>query len=122
MMQYQVSAKKLEVDRELDSYIQKKIARLDRLFPRSHRPSKAHIELSRDESANPDKRYHAGVKIEVSGPDLFAETATMNPHSAIDIVEAKLKEQIRRYKEKHAPKRISLKRSAPLATEVGAED
>lgn len=121
MMQYQVSAKKFEVDRQLDSYIEKKIARLDRLFPRGHRPTQAKIELMRDESETPDKRYHAAVRIEVGGPDLFAETNTMNPHSAIDIVEAKLKEQIRKYKAKHMPRRITLKRSVQTAERASEE-
>jgi putative sigma-54 modulation protein len=110
MIKYTVSARKLEVDRELTSYIERKIAKLDRYFPRAHRPVGARIELHRDEAASPDKRYVASAHIEVQGPDLHAETATINPHSAIDILEAKLKDQIRKYKEKHVPKRFTLKR------------
>ena len=117
MMKYTVTARKLEVDRELTGYIERKIAKLDRYFPRQHRPVGVVIELHRDESATPDKRYVVSARIEVQGPDIFAETATINPHSAIDILEAKLKEQIRKYKAKHAPKRVTLKRSRILESE-----
>lgn len=116
MMKYTVAARKLEVDRELTNYIERKIAKLDRYFPRSHRPVGVRVELHRDEAAAPDKRYVASAHIEVQGPDLHAETATMNPHSAVDILEAKLKDQIRKYKEKHAPKRFTLKRNTSVET------
>lgn len=110
MIQYTISARKLEVDQELTEYIERKLARLDKYFPRTHQPIAMRVELHRDEAAQPDKRYHASVQIEVDGPDMSAETATMNPHSAVDIVEAKLKEQIRKYKDKHSPRRLTLKR------------
>ncbi len=117
MMKYTIAARKLEVDKDLTSYIERKIAKLDRYFPRAHRPVGVSVELHRDETAAPDKRYVASAHIEVQGPDLHAETATINPHSAIDILEAKLKEQIRKYKEKHVPKRFSLKRDGSVETE-----
>lgn len=114
MMQYTISARKLEVDKELNDYIERKIAKLDRYFPRAHRPVRARIELHRDDVASADRRYVASVHIEVQGPDLHAETATMNPHSAIDILEAKLKDQIRKYKDKNIPKRFTTKRDSVI--------
>ncbi len=110
MITYQIVARKLEVDEELTEYIEKKLARLDKYFPKNHQPISMRVELRRDEAAQPDKRYHVTVQIEIDGPDMTAETATMNPHSAVDIVEAKLKEQIRKYKNKHSPRRLTLKR------------
>lgn len=115
-MKYTISSRKIEVDKELTSYIERKIAKLDRYFPRTHRPVGVQVELHRDEAASPDKRYVASALIEVQGPDLHAETVTMNPHSAIDILEAKLKDQIRKYKAKHVPKRFTLKRNASAET------
>lgn len=112
MMEYTIVARKLEVDRELTSYVERKIAKLDRYFPRHHRPVGVKVELQRDDGATPDRRYTASARIAVQGPDIYAETSTMNPHSAVDILEAKLKEQIRKYKAKHLPKRFSLKRSS----------
>lgn len=110
MMKYTISARKLEVDSDLESYIERKLAKLDRYFARAHRPISVRVELHRDEVATPDKRYVASARIEVQGPDLFAETATINPHSAIDILEAKLKEQIRKYKSKHSVHRFKMRR------------
>lgn len=110
MMKYTIAARKMAVDSDLESYIERKLAKLDRFFARAHRPISVRIELHRDEGASPDKRFVASARIEVQGPDLFAETATINPHSAIDILEAKLKEQIRKHKAKHSVRRFRLSR------------
>lgn len=114
MMKYTIAARKLEVDSDLESYIERKIAKLDRFFARAHRPVGVRIELHRDDVASPDKRYVASARIEVQGPDLFAETATINPHSAVDILEAKLKDQIRKHKQKHLTRRFRLRRKDDL--------
>ncbi len=118
MIQTQIVGRKFEVDAELQKYIERKLGKLDKYFPRTGQPVGMRIEILRDERADPDKRYHLSVKVDVPGNDILAETATMNPHSAVDIVEVKLKDQIRKYKEKAAPKRLSMKRVLPRASEV----
>lgn len=116
MITLHISARKCEVNDELESYMERKLGKLDKYFPRQHQPTGMVIELTRDESVGPDKRYHISVNIAAPQHPMHAETATMNPHSAVDIIEAKLKEQIRKYKEKHTPRRLSLKRMAPITT------
>lgn len=110
MIQVQIGSKKFEVEDELEQYIQRKLGRLDRYFPRRHQPTRLHVEILRDEKATPDKRYKLTALLEAPGPDMHAQTRAMNPHSAVDILEAKLKEQIRKYKDKHIPKRLDVKR------------
>ncbi|MFO0955683.1 MAG: ribosome-associated translation inhibitor RaiA [Candidatus Saccharibacteria bacterium] len=117
MIKHTITARKLEVDQELKEYIERKLGRLDKYFPRTHQPESMRVELHRDEAAEPDKRYHVTAQISVSGPDLQAETATINPHSAVDIIEAKLKDKIRKYKAKHSPRRFTLKRETPQPQE-----
>lgn len=116
MITLNISARKCEVNDELQGYMERKLGKLDKFFPRLHQPTGMTIELTRDEAAPPDKRYHIAVNIAAPHHPMHAETATMNPHSAVDIIEAKLKEQIRKYKEKQAPKRLTFKRMEPIST------
>ncbi len=100
--------RKFEADTELHRYIDRKLSKLDRYFPRSHRPTGMRVELHRDEAADPAKRYVGHAHISVAKQDIIAETASMNPHTVVDILEAKLKDQIRKYKEKHIPRRLNV--------------
>jgi len=118
MIQTTIALRKFEADAELTRYIERKLGKLDKYFPRHHQPTGLRVELHRDESADPAKRFHGLARLAVAGPDIVAETSSMNPHTVVDILEAKLKEQIRRYKDKHIPRRFTLKRSPqPLDTE-----
>jgi len=109
MIKLQLTGRKFEIDDELEGYIQKKLGRLDKYLPRGHNNQGMSVELFRDPSGKEDNRYKVVAVLRVQGPDLVAETATINPHSAIDIVEQKLKIQIRKYKDKNQPRRIGIK-------------
>lgn len=111
MITIQLTGRKFEIDDELKKYVQKKLGGLDKYLPRGHRNQGMSVEIFKDPSGKEDNRYKVVAILRVQGPDLVAETATINPHSAIDIVEQKLKTQIHKYKEKHQPKKISLKRA-----------
>ena len=106
-----ITGRKYEVEAELQDYIGRKLSKLDRYFPRQHQPTSMQIEVERQETAEPAKRYRVLAKVEVRGATMVAETATINTHSAVDVVEAKLKHQIREYKVKSQPRRFTLKRS-----------
>lgn len=109
MIKIQLTGRKYEIDAELKKYVQKKLGSLDKYLPRDHRNQGMSVEIFKDPSGKEDNRYKVVALLKVQGPDLVAETATINPHSAIDIVEQKLKTQIHKYKEKHAPKHTRVK-------------
>ncbi len=109
MIQIQLSGRKYIIDKELKKYVNSKLGKLDRYLPRKHKAKGMSVEIFRDPSGKEDNRYKVKAILEVPGPDMVAETATINPHSAIDIVEQKLKLQIKRYKDKNAPKRFRVK-------------
>lgn len=67
------------------------------------------VEIFRDPSGKEDNRYRCRAVLEVPGPDIVAEAMTLNPHAAVDIVEEKLKQQIRKYKDKAKPRRFRIK-------------
>lgn len=109
MIKIQLSGRKYDIDPELRKYVIKKLGHLDKYIPRSHPAVGMKVEIFKDPSGREDNRYKVTALLEVAGPDIVAETATINPHAAVDIVEAKLKDQIRKYKEKHKPKRFRVK-------------
>ncbi len=103
MIKIQLSGRKYDIDANMKKYVNRKLGHLDKYLPREHKAKGMSVEIFRDPSGKEDNRYKVKAVLEVPGPDIVAETATINPHSAVDIVEQKLKLQIRKYKEKHAP-------------------
>lgn len=91
----------LDLDADLKKYIDKKIGRLDRYMPRHARQS-AHVEVKLKETGNKaGDKYHCEVLIRLPGGQVTAEESTLNMYAAVDIVEAKLKNQLKKYKDAH---------------------
>lgn len=109
MIKIQLTGRKFEIEPEIKKYVERKLGGLDKYLPRGHINQGMSVEILKDPSGKEDNRYKVMAVLKVQGPDLVAETATINPHSAIDIVEQKLKIQIRKYKEKQKPRRIGIK-------------
>lgn len=109
MIDIKLSSRKYEIDDSLRKYVQKKLGRLDKYMPKDHKAIGMAVEIFRDPSGKEDNKYKVTAVLEVPGPDIVAETATINPHSAIDIVEQKLRLQIKKYKDKNSPRRFRVK-------------
>ncbi len=91
---------------ELRKYINKKIGKLEKYLPKDARES-AHGEVFIKESKNKTKAQHtAEVVLRLKHETLTAKETTVNPFAAVDIVEAKLKNQLRKYKDKHTHKKF----------------
>ena len=103
--------KKLEVtgihtdaSNDIQKYVKKKIAKLDSYMPRHARKS-AHAEVRLKEAkAKNKKECSCEVTLYVPGEAITAKETTVNMYAAIDIVEEKLKTQLRRYKEQNSAK------------------
>ncbi len=94
-----VTGIKFEVDSRTDKYVRRKIGRLDRFLPRHARKSAtAEVRLKEVNRANGNK-YEAEVVLRVPHKDITATDSTMNILAAIDIVEAKLATQLKKYKD-----------------------
>lgn len=90
-----------EVTEKMKKYVENKVYRLDRYMPRSIRKSiRAEVKLI-ETKGNKNDKYRAEVVLHLPGGQLTASEATLNMYAAIDIVEAKLKNQLRKHKEKH---------------------
>lgn len=98
-----ITGHKVEVSEDLNKYIIKKVSKLDRYMPRHARKS-VHAEVkmtettaSKNKSSN---KYECEVILHLPGEQMTAKESTLNMFAAVDIVETKLKNQLRKYKEK----------------------
>lgn len=91
---------------DLKKYITKKIGKLDRYMPRHARES-AHAEVFVKEiMIKAKKECMCEVVLRLPGATITTKESTINMFAAVDIVEAKLKNQVKKYKEMHGTKRI----------------
>ncbi len=103
--------KKLEINgvhtvlnEDLKKYITKKIGKLDRYLPRAARES-AHAEVFVKESKVKGKKQCAcEVVLHLPNETIITKESTLNMFAAVDIVESKLKNQIKKYKDTNSPK------------------
>lgn len=94
-----VTGEKFEVDEVTRKYVQKKIGRLTRYLPRhARRTASAEVKLRQINQSHGNK-YEAEVILHVPDKTLTARDSTMNVLAAVDIVEAKIVSQLRRYKD-----------------------
>jgi putative sigma-54 modulation protein len=98
----EIAAQKTELTPDLKKYITKKIGRLDRYVPRKARES-VHAEVKLKETKTKDKKqFTCSVVLHLPHDTLDASEATINMFAAVDIVETKLKHQLKKYKDTHA--------------------
>jgi len=102
-------------------YVMRKIARLDRYLPRHARKSVTADVKLRQVNQDHGNKYEAEIIINVPDKRLTAKDSTLNMFAAIDIVEAKLVAQLRKYKQTtvtHVGNRRLLSRRKPAQSEL----
>src|ERR1035437_5971128 len=95
----EITGIKYDLDETTKKYVTKKIGRLDRYLPRRARSSaSADVKL---EEVNRDhgNKYEDEVVFQVPDKTITAKDSTTNMLAAVDIVEAKIVSQLRRYKQ-----------------------
>lgn len=98
------SQKTYVITEDLVKYIQKKIGKLDKHMMRKNREAaRADVKL-RESTGKGGKKCTCEVILHIpgSGIKLTASETTINMFAAVDIVENKLQNQLKRYKEKHS--------------------
>lgn len=94
---------KYEIDEQTRKYTEKRIGRLERYLPRHARKSAtAEVKLKQIDKSHGNK-YEAEVILFVPDKKLTAKDTSSNVLAAIDIIEAKLAGQLRRYKTETIP-------------------
>ncbi len=104
----------LDVDADLRKYATNKIGKLDKYLPRTSRES-AHVEIFLKEAkSKSNKKRTCEVVLYLPNQQLTAKESTINMYAAIDIVEAKIKNQIKKYKDTHGTRGLHRKVLARL--------
>ncbi len=98
---FELSATHLELDDKLKKYITKKLGSVDKYMSRHIRPS-AHLEVRlKEHKESGQKQSVCDVTLHLPHDTIKIRESTQNIFASVDIVEAKLKQQIRHYKELH---------------------
>lgn len=106
IQQMEIISVKTEVDNDLRKYVNKKIGRLDRFIPRHARKS-AHAEVFlKERKIKQKKEYTCEVVLFLPNETITTKDSTMNVYAAVDIVETRLKNMLKKYKDKHTKKRV----------------
>lgn len=93
----------IDVSKDLEKYITKKIGKLDKHLRKNMRDAiRADVKLRETVSKKAGKKCTCEVILHVPGARLTATESTVNMFAAVDIVEAKLQNQLKKHKEKHS--------------------
>lgn len=105
---FELNGVHMDIDANLQKYATKKLGNLDKYLPRHHRDA-AHavVELKQAVKAKEQKKYTCDVTLHLPQETLHAAETTMNMFAAVDIVETKLKLQIKKYKDSHGNAKLS---------------
>lgn len=101
LQKFELIATHLELDDRLKKYATKKLATIDKYFAKQIRQS-AHMEVRlKEHKSNGQKQCVCDVTFYLPHDTIKITDSTQNIYAAIDIVEAKLKQQVRKYKDLH---------------------
>lgn len=117
--------KKLEIDgvhmnvgEDLRKHVNKKIGKLEKYIPRNARPS-AHAEVKLKEGKIKTKTEHTcEVILHLPHEVITVSETTNSAFAAVDIVEEKLKNLLRKYKETHAGPKLRQRLAARLKRQL----
>jgi len=87
------------VNEKTQRYVMEKVGKLDRFVPlHARKTMRADVKLRQVDEAHGNK-YEAEVILQVPDKTITAKDTTVNMMAAVDIVEAKLVAQLRKYKD-----------------------
>lgn len=98
-----ITGVRYELDAGTKKYVLRKIGRLDRYLPKHARKSVSASVKIKEVNREHGNKYEAEVILNVPDKTLTAKDSTVNALAALDIVEAKLVNQLRKYKQTTMP-------------------
>ncbi|MDB5169567.1 MAG: hypothetical protein JWO41_923 [Candidatus Saccharibacteria bacterium] len=101
LQKFEINGVHTTIDDNLRKYVTKKIGGLDKYLSRHDRQS-VHASVFLKEGKAKDKnRFTCEVKLMLPRETLIIKESTLNSFAAVDIVETKLKNQLKKHKDKH---------------------
>ncbi|HEY1717277.1 MAG TPA: ribosome-associated translation inhibitor RaiA [Verrucomicrobiae bacterium] len=111
-----LSTHNLTLTKAIEDHVIKRIQKLDHFDPKA---IDARVTLEHDHTRVPEKQFSCSMRLEIRGPDLFAEDRESDLYAAIDRVTKKIEQQIHKrhnkfkaHKHKDAAKLKNAKREA----------
>ena len=92
-MKLVMSAHNVTLTKAIEDHI---LAKIDKLEHLDHRAISVRITLENDTAKLTDHRFKCSVRLDVAGPDLYAEDWEVDLYAAIDLVMKKIEQQIRK--------------------------
>ncbi len=100
-----IAGVKYDLDNITKKYVNKKIGRLDRYLPKKDRDGvRAEVKL-KEVNRDHGNKYECEVLLLIPDKTIIAKDTTVNMLAAIDIVEEKLKNQLKKYKDERTDHR-----------------
>lgn len=101
LQKFEIQGVHYDIDDSLRKYVNKKIGGLDRYLSKHNRTS-AHGEVFLKETQAKNKiNSECEVSLRLPHQTIVIKESALNMYAAIDIVEAKIKLQLKKYKELH---------------------
>lgn len=98
LQKFEISGVHTEINENLRKYITKKLGKIDRYLPRPARAS-AHMEVRLKESRIDGKILSTcDVTLHMPHDTIKMKESTLNMYASVDVIQAKLKQQIERHK------------------------
>ncbi|HEX5744185.1 MAG TPA: ribosome-associated translation inhibitor RaiA [Candidatus Saccharimonadales bacterium] len=98
---YEVQGIHTAIDDRLRAHIDRKLGGLDRYIARQNRDA-AHLEVHLKETGKKgNAQSRCEVTLHLPHQNIIIKESAVNLYAAVDIVEAKLKQQLQKYKELH---------------------
>ena len=98
---FEIKGVHTHIDDNLRKYVTRKIGRLDKYLPKYHRDSVHAVVELKEAKAKDKNKYTCEVTMHLPKGNINVHESTVNMYAAVDIVEAKLKLQIKKYKDSH---------------------
>ena len=99
-----LSAHNLTLTKAIEDHILAKLEKLDHL---DRFAIDARVTLEHDTAKVTDKKFKCSVRLDVPGPDLYAEDWEEDLYAAIDLVMKKVEQQIRKRRNKFKARKHS---------------
>ena len=91
----------------MQKYVMDRVGKLDRYVPAHARKSLVADVKLRQVNRDHGNKYEAEIILKVPEKTIIAKDTTMNMHAAVDIVEAKLIAQLRKYKDSITARKLA---------------
>ena len=77
------------------------ISRIEKLAHLDRFAINARVTVEFDDTKAPERQFSCSIRLEIPGPDLFAEDVESDLYAAIDLVAKKIEQQIRKRHNKY---------------------